>query len=63
MTDKPPPRRGDSVMWRGQTYLVIAVTKWTVTLVGESHDIKVRCLKPVAEGGFCDAQVVPRVTR
>jgi hypothetical protein len=61
MAETPaPPRRGDSVLWRGQRYLVIAVTKWTVRLVGDMHDIKIRCLKPVSEGGFDEAAVLPR---
>jgi hypothetical protein len=58
MVKQVPPKRGDQVTWRGQTYLVKAVFKHSVHLVGDQQDIKIRCLKPVAEGGFDEAEIL-----
>lgn len=53
-------RKGDTVLWREKLYVVTAVFKSTVHLEGRTHSIKIRCLKPVAEGGFDEASVVRR---
>lgn len=60
--DTAPPRKGDVLSWRGQTYTVKRVFKWRIHLEGLSakHDIRVSCLKPIAEGGFSEAIVVRR---
>ena len=59
MEAKTTLSRGDLVEWRGSRYLVKHVTRWTVTLIGDAHVVRVRCLKPVAEGGLAEAVVIP----
>lgn len=56
----PLPRKGDTVSWRGQLYAVTALFKSTVHLEGRRHSIRIRCLKPISEGGFSEAVVVRR---
>lgn len=60
MGDADLVRKGDTVLWREALYVVTALYKRTVHLVGERHEIKIRCLKPIADGGFAEATVVRR---
>lgn len=55
-----PPAKGDLLLWRKQKYTVKAVYKWTIHLEGELNDVNVRCLRPIAEGGFREARVLKR---
>lgn len=63
MKDDAPPGRGDVVSWRETEYVVKAVFKWTVRLEGQHHGVKIRCLRPIAEGGFSEAKVLRRAGR
>ncbi len=56
----PPPAKGDLLRWRKQKYTVKAVYKWTIQLEGELNDVTVRCLRPIAEGGFSEARILKR---
>lgn len=56
----PPPAKGDLLRWRKQKYTVKAVHKWTIQLQGELNDVTVRCLRPIAEGGFDEARILKR---
>lgn len=58
--DGPLPRKGDTVAWRGQLFVVTALFKSTVHLEGRRYSVRVRCLKPLSEGGFSEAVVVRR---
>lgn len=60
VADGAPVRKGDTIVWREALYVVTAVFKSTVHLEGKHHSIKLRCLKPLAEGGFSEAVVVRR---
>jgi hypothetical protein len=53
-------QKGDLVDWRGGRYVVTAAFKQTVHLSGVHHDIKIRCLRPLAEGGFSEATILGR---
>lgn len=55
-----PPAKGDLVLWRKQKYTVKAVYKWTIHLEGELNSVNVRCLRPIAEGGFEEARILKR---
>jgi hypothetical protein len=55
-----PLAKGDVLAWRGQKYTVKAVFKWTIRLEGELNNVSVRCLRPIAEGGFDEATLLSR---
>lgn len=60
MSDEQPVQEGDLVSWRDSRYVVTNVSKWTVRLAGEHGFVRIRCLKPIAEGGFSEARIVAR---
>jgi len=53
-------QKGDLISWRDQQYVVTAVFKRTVHLSGVYNDVKLRCLRPIAEGGFAEATILGR---
>lgn len=53
-------QKGDLISWREQQYVVTAVFKRTVHLSGVHNDVKIRCLQPIAEGGFTEARILGR---
>jgi hypothetical protein len=57
-----PPAKGDRVSWRGHSYTVKRVTKWTVSLNGRSHDVTMRGFCPIAEGGAAMMRILRRAS-
>lgn len=60
MIDDQPVQEGDLVSWRDSRYVVTSVSKWTVRLAGAHGFVRIRCLKPIADGGFSEATIVAR---
>jgi len=61
--EKPvPPKRGDWVLFRGEQYKVTRIFKLSVHLEGARQDVRVRCLRPVEQGGLAEATVLRQMS-